>query len=262
MDENLTPVTPVQSLQCDMNPYATQAASSSSGADVTITVSRAVPLSLRRISKLRSVEAFPGPETPDHLGMWDVNFGRQLRAAGKGQQMSALLRNGAIAFSDFSGYDAPSEACRAGLPSIFEELGAAPPFVDWVRSCDIGKPQQRILVGMSRLVGGKHCVFNDVMDRLPELARDDVANMLPDGGMRVQKKRQCNEKIRAYLNENSSSVFAAEATAPCKVHGCRCFVNPGFVVNHWHTKQYAPLHPEGDLFGHRFKNHGQCKLSL
>lgn len=160
----------------------------------------AVPAVPRTFRKLRSVEAIDGPANADELGMWDAFIAHRIQqSAGFTERLRLLLRQGAVGWSDFSGYDAPVEACRAGIPSVFSDLDLPSPHIEFVRSADSGGIQQSVLMGMSRRKGCSHCV----MGKIEERQRPGVTAPPPpcDASDNAADKQLYSFRKRAWLQE-------------------------------------------------------------
>jgi len=98
--------------------------------------------------------------------------------------------------------------------------------VHFLRSCDWGETQQRVLVQVHRESGT--CVFRDLADRLADEAKRWVDLQTPGSQDTKTDAAQKYAVMREYLREDN--VIPDDATSGCCVHGAACPVYPGVVL--------------------------------
>ena len=233
-----------------------------------------------RWSQLREMRAgaFPrGPASAAELYNWPLAMMRALLDDSEAEESQenilrlwSLTQAGVVCVTDYSGFDSPRECIRLGL----EAARMLHPDKDWRevefrRSCDVSPMCSRILCHISKQMdGGNSCVFGDILDRLPDAARDRIDATLgglfsessdeaaaatgsePPGPPRESGKRrlygdwkkkydarkgEIYDEIEEYMKENLSWIFGVDQTSPCLVHDRCCPAHP----------LMATMYPEG-----------------
>ena len=105
--------------------------------------------------------------------LWDQELACVLARGPYGRRIMQLLRFGGLGMSDYSGFDAPSEALRCAMPTLASHMNMESPCIKVVRACDRGQLRRHILKTKSMLHdNGEMCVLGDLNDRMPTHARD------------------------------------------------------------------------------------------
>eukprot|EP00969_Alexandrium_andersonii_P079042 3486081-Alexandrium_andersonii.AAC.1 len=101
--------------------------------------------------------------------------------------MHEILRQGVKASSDYSGMDCPREAFRLANIALEMVLGKVPyprplgggqHFFQMCRACDVGSTQCKVLIKLATSDEPSTCVFRDLQDRLPSVAKQEIASIL------------------------------------------------------------------------------------
>ena len=173
----------------------------------------------------RAHEGLPlGPSSTEELFAWPQALADNLAASeGEKGQLLKVLRGGVLLYSHYSGVDCPGEALDIGFAAIAQRWGwqcLHSPFRT-ASSCDISVDCRRILLSQ----GDQRCVFRDIEDRLPLVARrwlDSCVEYAHD-------EKDANAQMEKYLLDNKSWCFDGKLTAPCDAHHQHCPVVPSHV---------------------------------
>lgn len=185
-------------------------------------------------------EAPDGPATGPDLGYWDQQFADVVAGSSMAPRIEKLLRNGALAVTDYSGFDSPKEGFRIFLPRLADLMGTKFGEVHWVRSCDWGALQQKVLTQQSHLLhDGAACVFADINERVDPVAAGWCDEMAPVKGLQPDAATKRNEAIEEFLAENRTWAQPVHATSWCLVHKQRCPVHPLWA---WHLAWNGEIH--------------------
>ena len=113
----------------------------------------------------------------DDMAQWHKELIQPLRATGLLASAKRFLMPGVMYSSTFSGYDSPREALRV-LFALLRDVhpGETALQMKCLHSCDVGKLQQKVLIGQSQCMdGGSSCVFANIDHRLPNWAAAWIA---------------------------------------------------------------------------------------
>ena len=166
-----------------------------------------------------------GPETLQDLMRWDFRYANILANSPKISQLKDNLGRGLLVATDFSGYDAPRECLRMMMSALASVL-KVPLNAKVVRSCDWSKPQQQCLMLQSEnMDDGGACVFQDLLDRLPEEYRDWIREAGPTKSMEITDAQQANENVELFLDQNRSALFSPCSKSYCCQHNQSCPVH-------------------------------------
>ena len=172
-----------------------------------------------------------GPETLQELMQWDFRYANILANSRKISLLKENLSRGLLVGTDFSGYDAPRECMRVMMSALTSVLKVPLAAAKVVRSCDWSKPQQQCLMLQSEnMDDGAACVFQNVLDRLPEEHRAWVREAGPDKTMEVTEAKQANENVELFLEQSWSAMFSPGSKSYCCQHNqcCPVHVLPAF----------------------------------
>ena len=155
------------------------------------------------------------------LGRKDVSD----ESAAMVQNVKRHMIDGVDVVTDDSGVECPRWAmqptelalnsyCCLGLPE------SSFPRVRFHRSCDVGKTQQEVFVGIAIQVDNSEtCVLGDTLERLPSTAQSTIAKMKPKEHWRREEKHEGYQDSRSYLMENRQWCYPPKAKSICLVHG-------------------------------------------
>ena len=170
-----------------------------------------------------------GPETIQALGRWPQQYCDILEKLGHLESIARLLRHGGLGTTDFSGIDAPAEGWASLRDVLHDRVGweeGRGEMLSWVRSCDCMPEVKQILISKS---GGRACVFDNILDRLPVEAQEWLKARLatletakPDS----LEWERTQDHICTFIEENETWLFPREATSRCASHDAECFVQP------------------------------------
>jgi hypothetical protein len=181
---------------------------------------------------------FPlGPCCFDDLDDWPLNVLSCIFEKGDGQDVhrrdhfEAHLKRGIVASSDYSGLWGDREAMQQIMVACQEKFqwGFAQKAVRFLRACDIDPIAKCALLFNA---GSQCCVLNDLMDRLPGVARSWVDAAAPGPTTPVDRAIAAYKDILQWLDCNREWVFPTDAQANCSAHGCSCYVHPSSVLSH------------------------------
>ena len=163
--------------------------------------------------------------------MWDLGLADVLVKGPYGARIMQLFRFGGLGVSDYSGFDAPSEAMRCALPSLAHRMNMTAPSLKVVRACDWGPLQQHVLKTKSILSdGGEMCVLADLNDRMPKYAKDRCTKLAPTKDTSIEVALSKNAEIRAFLHDSRGDIFKPNASSMCLTHKCMCPVHPLWAI--------------------------------
>ena len=154
-----------------------------------------------------------GPATQAELADWPITMAEALTMSGKPTDSEKALRSlnlfcsGISMYTDYSGVDCPREAVRLGLHglSLVNKWNIKDFNVVFSRSCDNGCLQSRTLQHISsKFDHGQSCVFWDILDRLPEAARDRVEACLPPPEATTEETRCAYEDLAQWPEDNAA----------------------------------------------------------
>jgi hypothetical protein len=167
---------------------------------------------------------------------WPVRVLRGVRAGDGFEDQEAELRmkmlyqGEIIMTTDYSGWDCPRWCLHAIALALVEEWGWPADIVNkikFVRACDYGEIQQQVLCEVAMKIDkSESCVLVNMMDRLPQTAKDIIMSACPGDDATLTQKADAHEFIYQWLESNRQWVFPIGATSPCEVHGTRCSVHP------------------------------------
>ena len=198
----------------------------------------------------------PGPSNLDELFAWPLDIARAIGSerpspAGPGEgearvhRLHAVLNRGLHCDSLYSGFDCPRWAITPTLDAVVAHYGFQFSNPDHVvitfgSACDWGDLQRLVLYAISTACDdSKSCVMKNIMDRLPQTARNMIETLSPPSTASGWEKKICMEEIRKWLMENRAWVFRPQATSDCMVHEQHCFCYGGF-----RTEPESELDPE------------------
>lgn len=128
--------------------------------------------------------------------------------------------------SDYSGFDCPREAVRLGHLAVSREIGACPT-PKYVRACDVGGLQQKILCEYAnKFDAGESCVFQDINARLPEEARRVLDELEPSAGASFAECIKARQAQHTFLVDNKQRLFHESSESWCLVHKKMCLTLP------------------------------------
>ena len=182
----------------------------------------------------------PGPTTRLALSEWPLTLAKCLLDSGNELdeeiclRLLTLLQSKLVFYTDYSGLDCPRECMEYALSGLVKQLGWHLPHdcAKFTRTCDIGSLQTKVLTEISKKVlGGSSCHFDDILGRLPQVARDWIEAALPTPGMSKEVREQANSDIKAWLQLNKSWLFPPGATSYCHVCDKMCPVHPSYITD-------------------------------
>ena len=171
-----------------------------------------------------------GPESVEELLAWDSQYAAIGKSTGLGARALQLLENagaGTIWTSDYSGTSFDREAWRVLLPTLAGHLEMPAPKLQFLRSCDWGPLQQRVLSRISLgYDAGASCVFQDLNDRLHPDAKAWLESIAPTKKTTLPAAKAANVELKRFLETCSTWVFDQKATSECVVHKQKCPAYP------------------------------------
>ena len=113
-----------------------------------------------------------GPQSVQELFDWPTFVVCQLcesgsQAAHRLRRLRAILDQGILASSEFSGWDSQIEATRCCSQALSSFCGEPTRGFLWLNSCDNEALPRNVLCQMSSLDHGFACVHGDINERLP-----------------------------------------------------------------------------------------------
>jgi hypothetical protein len=183
-----------------------------------------------------------GPCSQADWANWPLDLMRNLTCRGVGFDEERILRvstllsgPGMCVYTDYSGFECPREALRLGLAGLEKlhnfSFGDRP--IRFARSCDNAVLPSGVLQHLLQHVAttqdrGESCVFFDILDRLPEPARQRIEASLPEVSASATDKKEAPMEVKAYLAEAEHSVwcFHPLATSRCVAHQRQCPTRP------------------------------------
>ena len=164
------------------------------------------------------------PDSRERLANWDVAWAGRLRQSACRPRLDTFFSRMVMMTSDYSGWDAPREAMRIFAPQV-----VANPDVQFVRSCDWGSQQHKVLcVESTMFTEGSNCVFRDMQDRMHEKSRKHIAQLAPGKSNKMPLKEAVrnNQMIEEFLLKNRGWAVPIGASSWCSMHQQCCPVNP------------------------------------
>jgi hypothetical protein len=132
--------------------------------------------------------------------------------------------------TDFSGGDMALDAMTTTVNISAKAQEELAPTVWFVKSCDIGSFQQKILLGRSRLDACAPCVFTSMAQVLQEDAGALMVSMEPDPAASADVARKAYSGMADYLMQNNTWAIPESQFSFCLAHKGLCPLHPGFVV--------------------------------
>ena len=167
----------------------------------------------------------------------------KLQLVGLASQAMDAMSSGMLLSTDYSGFDFPKEAIRVAVAALEKAEGKCNPEIKFVRACDWGEVQQRVLKKQSEVIDGSACcVFKSINDRLPAIATQWIMQQGEVKSMSKAAAAAANEEIATWLDKNSSWVFESEATSECLVHHQQCWAYPGMALHRKLTAKHDPTY--------------------
>ena len=176
-----------------------------------------------------------GPTTVRELFQWPATVLEQIATRpGCKDRMLRNIVNGVLNTTDYSGVDCPREICYQ-LGAAMQKIWNIHPSMRFLRSCDNGVIQQKVLTWISNeLDGGKSCVFSELESVLDTATKEVLDAMEPTEEHRSSNDPDVREAtvaayqdIKAVLYQNRKRLFKSTAEAYCIQHqDCRCPLLP------------------------------------
>lgn len=202
----------------------------------------------QRVGALPGFESsFPlGPATTEECADWPFLIVRSLFEKGDGKDshrkthFEAHLKRGIAACSDYSGLWGDREGMMQVMIACEKQFGWDVAADAWRfhRACDIEHLAKRSLAAGS---DSQPCVLHDLMDRLPQVAREWVEAAAPDPHVPVDQAVACYKDILQWLDLNRTWAFPADAQSYCCVHDCCCYAHPSFVLSNGGEHRASPV---------------------
>ena len=194
-----------------------------------------------------SFDCNQGPQSKDELLAWDDRYANVAKTAGLAMfvlEMVDANGGGTLITTDYYGFDFPRESLRILVPKLAAVAGIHCPEVRFVRSCDWGEAQAKVLVAQSlKLDSGVGCVFGDLNERLHPDAREWLDIVSPKKKTDKALAKKANNEIRGFLDRGSSWIIRSDAMSRCMVHDCMC---PAYATFAWKQQlQQRALLEEG-----------------
>lgn len=195
-------------------------------------VSGAKPWEFKRRKLAQVLPA--GPTSLQDLARWPLDMIQSLSSQGNDDDAEVLLRletvvkQGILLATDYSGMDCPREAMEKGMQSCNMLFGwPVDRALVCARSCDCDRVASQLLVEMSEKFDcSDSCVFSDILDRLPEVARSRMlAGVAADDAPRLDKTAAFAD-LAQWLDDNRAWCFDPTLTCSCLVHKKNCNVVP------------------------------------
>ena len=179
----------------------------------------------------------PGPVSAEEFGQWDRVYAQLFQPYYT--RISDIMRHGVIATTDYSGYDSPRECMRILTPSIFAAMQKPVPQISFLRSCDWGRLQQKVLLHQSVVWDeGSVCLFDNIADRLSSPGVNFIADRPVQKNMPMATRADRNKEILSALLDCRHSWNPVDAVCPCLVHKKLCPVHAGWA---WQQKRERKL---------------------
>ena len=141
-------------------------------------------------------EEEPGPRTTQELAEWDTHYAHKMLHNGLARALMHLGRGGLFFATDYSGYESPREGLRIQLAKLCQIMVVPSLAVHFVRSCDQGKLQQKVLLEQSKqFTDCEACVFGDIDERLDAIAKQWVDGVAPTKQMKAADAIAANADI-------------------------------------------------------------------
>ena len=184
-----------------------------------------------------------GPANIEELFDWPTSTVDSIMGLAKFKHRDVLMDNlerhmqyGVDIVTDYSGMDCPRwclEPVEEALTRSSSRCRYARQKRKWARSfkfhrsCDKGRLQKHILKTLAeQLDDGRTCVFEDLLDRLPEAARNCLSKMTPHDKASNEEKRLAYCDIRSWLHVNHKWCYPPDAESYCIVHQTMCKAFP------------------------------------
>jgi hypothetical protein len=200
------------------------------------------PCSVRNwngVREKRSKSLDPGPTSAEAIGDWPSANAKCIHSSGKSEdeemtlRLFSILQGGLLQYGDYSGIEAARHALDYSVKGMAKEMGWT--FEEWpityTRSCDKGKLQTEVLTKYALTIdGGRSCHFKNMLDRLPEAARNYVTSNMPPKTASNDDKLQAAQQLEQFVQSNKEWMFPADAKSWCSVHGKDCLAFPTAVA--------------------------------
>ena len=176
----------------------------------------------------RAAEFEPGPPDARGLFQWPAAVVQSLDEAERATFQSILAEK-VVIYSDYSGMDSYRHALDQVQIAYHDSFPGAWPAgaMSFVRACDRDQTCQQILMTASKeLDQGRSCVFNNILDRLDEVAKQLFEAAEPAQDAALSEKVVGYQSMLEWLLDNRAWAYAM--TSECVVHGGRCPVHPSF----------------------------------
>ena len=159
-----------------------------------------------------------------------------------------MLKGGLWCISDYSGVECPRECVRIMMQAFAKEnlLEGVPIEAHFVRGCDWGGPQQKVLKEVSRKChDSRTCVLTDLTLRISGAAQRVMASMT------AVPSEHDNLRFAQWLMDNRSTAFNTSHSQWCCQHEAECPVYPLQVVRDHLREQQQEVQQGADRPGQR-----------
>ena len=138
-------------------------------------------------------------------------------------RIKQILSAGVVATSDFSGMGGDREIMTQlehVLAAQAWPLHAEGKRFKRVRSCDWARQPQRVLVhAATQLDEWQACVFDDLMNRLPQQEWQQVQDMLPPKDAPLEQSEVQYRAIADFIRAHRREIYNEASSSHCLVHG-------------------------------------------
>ena len=196
------------------------------------------------IARAESEELLPGPSSEKEIIAWPMDLVHRARQAGsRFSNLVALLQDGYLATSDYSGYDCPREMVTQlfkalKLTNSFPTLCC--PVCRFTRACDNDKLPLKVLTFLAEEVDHcESCVNTNIENCLLDETKDKLDEMVPHKEKAKITKpeereiKEAYEQMMQWLIQNRHTAFKERCASECIIHGHEC---PG------HPRQTSDCH--------------------
>ena len=109
----------------------------------------------------------------------------------------------------------------------YRDMAVAPtkPIIH-TRSCDYSPTPNQVLCDISETFdSSRSCVFNEIADRIPVVAKEWLEQARPHNSDHKGKTMESNRVIRQWLDDNKDWIFSGGASCKCIVHKRDCLAH-------------------------------------
>jgi hypothetical protein len=188
---------------------------------------------IRREKRGKSLD--PGPASAEAIGDWPSANAKCIHSSGKPEdeemtlRLFSILQGGLPHYGDYSGLEAARHALDYSVKGCAKEMGWT--FEEWpiayTRSCDKGNLQTEVLTRYALEVdAGRSCHSKNMMDRLPEAARNYITSNMPDKTASHDDKLEAMRQLESFVQSNKEWMFPSDARSYCTVHKMDCLAFP------------------------------------